>query len=177
MAERPPEDPRDRVGRLYDAHGASLFRYAVMLLADAAAAEDAVHQVFTALLRPSAPVQIDDATHYLRRAVRNECYSTLRRHKSRAECAERAGRDGSPPLLESIATDEGTGATPDERLALERALRSLPAEQREVVHLHMFEGLTFQEIATAANESINTIASRHRYALARLREVLGSRHG
>ena len=43
MAERPPEDPRDRVGRLYDAHGASLFRYAVMLLADAAAAEDAVH--------------------------------------------------------------------------------------------------------------------------------------
>jgi len=173
MAERPPEDPRERVGRLYDAHGASLFRYAVMLLADTAAAEDAVHQVFTALLRPSAPAQIEDAAHYLRRAVRNECYSTLRRHKSRAECAE---RDGSAPLLESIAAD-AAGATQDERLALERALRTLPAEQREVVHLHMFEGLTFQEIANAANESINTIASRHRYALARLREVLGSRHG
>ena len=170
MAERPPEDPRERVGRLYDAHGASLFRYAVMLLADAAAAEDAVHQVFTALLRPSAPARIDDAAHYLRRAVRNECFSTLRRHKSRAEC------DGSAPLLESIAAG-ADGATADERLALEHALRSLPAEQREVVHLHMFEGLTFQEIANAANESINTIASRHRYALAHLREVLGSRHG
>jgi len=170
MAERPPEDPRVRVGRLYDAHGASLYRYAVMLLADTAAAEDAVHQVFAALLRPSAAERIDDAAHYLRRAVRNECFSMLRRYRSRAET------NGAAPLLESIAA-EPAGATPDERLTLERALRSLPPEQREVVHLHLFEGLTFQEIADAAHESINTIASRHRYALARLREVLGSRHG
>jgi RNA polymerase sigma-70 factor (ECF subfamily) len=168
MAERPPEDPRERVGRLYDAHGASLYRYAVMLLADPAAAEDAVHQVFAALLRPSAAARIDDATHYLRRAVRNECYSLLRRHRSRAE------DNGTAPLLEQIAAPEG--GTADERLALERALRLLPPEQREVVHLHMFEGLTFQEIANAANESINTIASRYRYALARLRALLGSRH-
>jgi RNA polymerase sigma-70 factor (ECF subfamily) len=170
MAERPPEDPRTRVGRLYDAHGASLYRYAVMLLADASAAEDAVQQVFVALLRPSAAGRIEDDAHYLRRAVRNECYSLLRKRRSHG------GEDGQAPLLEAIP-DRCRGASPDERLALERALRALPPDQREVVHLHVFEGLTFLQIADAARESANTIASRYRYALARLRELMGRRDG
>ena len=46
------------------------------------------------------------------------------------------------------------------------------AEQREVVYLHVFEGMTFQQIAGTSGESINTIASRYRYALARLRELV-----
>jgi RNA polymerase sigma-70 factor (ECF subfamily) len=164
MAERPPEDPHTLVGRLYDTHGGALYRYAVMLLADAAAAEDAVQQVFAALLRPSAAVRIDNAAHYLRRAVRNECYSLLRRRRSRGEDVP------DRPLLEPVAD---AGAPPlDERLALERALRALPAEQREVVHLHIFDGMTFQEIADGSGESINTVASRYRYALARLRDLL-----
>jgi RNA polymerase sigma-70 factor (ECF subfamily) len=173
MAERPPDDPRTLVGRLYDTHGGSLYRYAVMLLADAAAAEDAVQQVFAALLRLSAAITIDDAAHYLRRAVRNECYSMMRRRKSRGDDASdrRDRTDGhNRPLLEPIA-DAGA-PPPDERLALERALRALPPEQREVVHLHVFEGMTFQEIANASSESINTIASRYRYALVKLRDLL-----
>jgi DNA-directed RNA polymerase specialized sigma24 family protein len=79
MPDRPPDDPRSLVGRLYDAHGAALYRYALMLLADASAAEDAVHQVFSALLR--RPAALENELHYLRRAVRNECYSHLRRRR------------------------------------------------------------------------------------------------
>ena len=45
-------------------------------------------------------------------------------------------------------------------------------EQREVVHLHVFEGLTFQEVADAVGASINTVAGRYRYALAHMRAVL-----
>jgi RNA polymerase sigma-70 factor, ECF subfamily len=149
------------VGRLYDVHGAGLYRYALMLLADPAAAEDAVHAVFAALLKPGAAVPGNEA-HYLRRAVRNECFSLLRRRRVRAEA-------GEAPLLEAVAP--GTGS-PDERLALEAALRDLPPEQREVVHLHVYEGLTFQEVADAAGESINTVAARYRYALAKLRQAL-----
>ena len=74
------------------------------------------------------------------------------------------------PLLEPATTAD---VDPAERLALEGAIRQLPAEQREVVHLHVFEGWTFQEVADTCGESINTIASRYRYALARLRETLG----
>ena len=147
------------VGRLYDTYGAALYRYAVLLLADATAAEDVIQQVFASMLRQ--PPALKEEAHYLRRAVRNECYSHLRRRQRRAEVAL--------PLLEPAAE----GGRDDERLALEAALRELVPEQREVVHLHVFEGLTFQEIADATGESINTAASRYRYALARLRQILG----
>jgi RNA polymerase sigma-70 factor, ECF subfamily len=163
MADRPRDTASARAGRLYDELGAGLYRYAVMLLTDAAAAEDATQQVFAALLRHSGP--IENEAHYLRRAVRNECYSMLRGRVRRREEPNR-------PLLEPIVPESVNHA---ERLALEEAIRGLPAEQREVIHLHVFEGWTFQEVATACDESINTVASRYRYALARLREALAPR--
>ncbi len=161
MRNPPRETAHARAERLYDELGDGLYRYAVMLLADATAAEDAIQQVFAALVRHGGA--IENEPHYLRRAVRNECYSLLRGRVRRAE--EKLDR----PLLESVS---GENARHEERIALERALRDLPPEQREVVHLHLFEGWTFQEVADASGESINTVASRYRYALARLRETL-----
>lgn len=162
MADRPAETAGTRAGRLYDEFGHGLYRYAAMLLADAAAAEDAIQSVFTAVLRHQGT--IENEAHYLRRAVRNECFSMLR---------GRRGEHGRKrPLLEAAAV---AGTDHAERLALEQAIRELPVEQREVIHLHVFEGRTFQEVADACGESINTVASRYRYALARLREALAPR--
>jgi RNA polymerase sigma-70 factor (ECF subfamily) len=164
MAERAPDDQPSLVARLYDAHGAMLYRYALMLLANHAAAEDAVHHVFASMLREGIrSVAVQDERGYLKRAVRNACYSTHRRRVTRAEV------DDGEPLLELIP---GRAAPVEERLALDRAIRELTFEQREVVHLHVFEGLTFQEIARDVGASINTVASRYRYALARMRAVL-----
>lgn len=151
------EDRAALVGRLYDAHGAALYRYALMLLGEHSAAEDAVQQVFTAVLRRTGT--IDNELHYLRRAIRNECYSVRRRPRQHASVDER-------PLLEPVSPE---AIDVDDRLALERALLSVPAEQREVIHLHVFEGMTFQETADVMGESINTVASRYRYALEKLR--------
>ena len=72
-------------------------------------------------------------------------------------------------LLEQVASVD---SKPDERLALEAGIRLLTPEQREVVHLHVFDGLTFREIAEASGASINTVAARYRYALAKLRVLL-----
>ena len=164
--DAPFEDPAARTGRLYDLYGPSLYKYAAMLLANASDAEDVIHQVFTAVLRQ--PAIAHDAA-YLRRAVRNECYSSLRRRQKRPLVA--LSDDGDCVAAHFLeAASEGAG--PDDRLALERALRLLPADQREVVHLHVYEGMTFHQIAVACDESINTIASRYRYALAKLKDVL-----
>lgn len=167
MREQAADDPGAAVGRLYDRYGASLYRYALMILADAPQAEDAIQQVFAALLRGAAALR--DEERYLRRAVRNECYSALRRRAADRAPLPDSGQDaGRRPLLEP----RPYGRPPEERLALESAIRQLPPEQREVIHLHVFEGRTFQEIADAADESINTIAGRYRYALERLRRTL-----
>src|SRR5262245_26616289 len=141
---------RDRIGVAYDRHAARLYRYALMVLGDTASAADVVQQVFAAWLRERRPVEHEDA--YLYRAVRNECFTALRRRRRESIAA-----NGGPPIVEPA----DASATPEERLAIDSALRTLPAEQREVVHLKVFEGMTFQEIADLTGASINTIASRY----------------
>jgi RNA polymerase sigma-70 factor (ECF subfamily) len=163
MLHRPLDEARAEIERLYDLLGTPLYRYALMILADAAAAEDVVQQVFASWMRLRPKVDEGREPHYLRRAVRNECYSMLRRPAVRHVRGDSAER-----LLERASDDERI----DERLAIEGAIRMLPAEQREVLHLHVFAGMTFKEVADATGESTNTIASRYRYALARLRDIL-----
>ena len=151
------DGPGVDVGRLYRRDGASLYRYALMILADPAGAEDAIQQVFATLLAQRRTIEAEE--HYLRRAVRNECYSALR---------ERVRQEIEAPLLEAA----GPEGRPEERIALEAAIRALPADQREVLHLHVFEGRTLQEVADLTDVSINTVASRYRYAVTKLRAML-----
>ncbi len=99
---RPPDE---WIGQLYDRYGAALYRYAVMVLADPAAAADAVQSVFVGLLRRRAAAGI--RRRYLRRAVRNECFSALRRRR-RDVLATGA------PMLEAA---EAARDRPDEHLA------------------------------------------------------------
>ena len=163
MTRRPADGAAaDRIGRAYDRFAGPLYRYALMILADHGAAADAVHQVFTAWLSGGGAAP-DEEERYLRRAVRNACYSALRQRRPNVMSAD-AG-----PLLEAIAAGRDR---PEERIAVEQAMRVLPAEQREVIHLKVFEGWTFQEIADFGGESINTIASRYRYAMDKMRERL-----
>jgi RNA polymerase sigma-70 factor, ECF subfamily len=158
-----PSGPHDPAA-WYARFGVSLHRYALMILANRQDAEDAVHQVFARLVHARSGVRVDAIEPYLRSAVRNECFSVLRQR-------QRAPNANADALLEGVVADHD----PAERLSLDAALRQLPAEQREVVHLKVFEGRTFQEIADLTSESINTVASRWRYALEKLRAALETR--
>jgi RNA polymerase sigma-70 factor (ECF subfamily) len=154
------DDSRERfVAQVYERAGARLYRYAVMILADRQDAEDVVQHVFAALL--THRVTPDDLEAYLARAVRNASFSLLRRRRT------------SRAALERIVEPVAPGCTETERAVLEQALRVLPPEQREVVHLHVYEGMTFQEIGRVTGDSVNTVSARYRYALARLRKTLG----
>jgi RNA polymerase sigma-70 factor, ECF subfamily len=155
--------PEHEAGRLYDAYGASLYRYALMILASREGAEDVIQQVFAALLNTRRR-QIDDEERYLRRAVRNACYSALRHQKVRR------GRTADETLLEAAA--QAPAVSEEDRIALAEAIRELPPDQREVIHLHIFEGRTFKDVAEMTGEPLNTIASRYRYALEKLKATL-----
>jgi len=60
---------------------------------------------------------------------------------------------------------------------LQEALMLLPDEQREVVHLKIHMNMTFAEIGQLTNVPLDTAASRYRYALEKLREMLSDVEG
>jgi len=149
----------ETVRQLYERHGPALLAYARSFAADRSHAEDAVQQVFLKLLRgetatPDAPLA------YLYRAVRNTALNSRRTTK----------RDASFDTAERWFSH--SGGNQEAALALQSSLAELPDEQREVVIMRIWSGLTLDEIATATGAPLNTVASRYRYALDKLRERL-----
>jgi RNA polymerase sigma-70 factor (ECF subfamily) len=133
-------------------------------------AEDTVQEVFVAVLHARLRVtDSDDLTAYL--------FTALRRAAGR--CAARRARapTGSDTAVhEAVASSARRNDCSDpysERL--QRALLTLPAEQREAVALKIDGELTFAEMAQVMGVNINTAASRYRYALEKLRCLLGGR--
>ncbi len=61
----------------------------------------------------------------------------------------------------------------EEAINLQQALKELPEAQRETVFLKVWSGMTLSEIAEATETPLNTVSSRYRYALEKLRERLG----
>jgi RNA polymerase sigma-70 factor, ECF subfamily len=145
------------VQELYREHGRALLAYAAALLGERAAAEDVLHQVFLKLLggRFEFPA---GARPYLFRAVRN---TALNHRRGRARDVP---LDEQQWLVKPEAVETG--------LALEKALLELPAEQREVVVMHIWGALTLEEVAKLLDLSPNTAASRYRYGLNKLREIM-----
>jgi len=151
---------RKDVERLYSEHAALLTGYACSLTGDRSAAEDVVHQVFARLLRGDIVVRERPLT-YLCQAVRNGVMNQ-RRTRAREVALDQNGASWlqAPPSLEE------TG------LAIEAALRRLPEEQREVIVLKVWGRLSFEEVGDAVGAPANTAASRYRYGLSKLRELL-----
>ncbi len=167
--EMPPGPPcrgfRDLLAAVYDACADDMYRYALMLLADPASAEDAVQQAFLKLCRMGTrALRIESCRDYLRAAVRNECLRILGRRGRQPASLEAASRAHLLEAASDVGLDE------DERGRLEAALRELPPEQREVVYLKVYEGRTFQQIGDWTGVSSNTAASRYRYAIDKLRQ-------
>jgi RNA polymerase sigma-70 factor (ECF subfamily) len=153
---------RASIADLYDAHAASLYRYLLALLGSEQDAEDALHDLYAKLARQNL-AGIRDPRAYLFTSARRQAVQVMRERSRRAE------QPDSVSWLDATATDPADCAL---ALDLDRALGRLPAEQREVVYLHITEGLSFREIAAACRLPANTAASRHRLAIAKLRSLL-----
>jgi RNA polymerase sigma-70 factor (ECF subfamily) len=150
---------REQIRSLYEQHGPALLAYAISLLRDRSASEDVLHHVFMKLLKGG--VRIDGSPlHYLYRAIRNTAFNHRRDHAREIELPSNGHWLESPPGMEDIG------------IALETAMRDLPEEQREVVMLRVWGQMTLEEAAATLDISINTAASRYRYALAKLKAQL-----
>ena len=143
-------------------HGPGLVLFARQWTASVADAEDAVQEGFVRFWR-------------VRRGARDELaylYSCVR---TAAMDLARSGRRRRKREAGLFPHREDSGFAPEQaELAevIESALASLPAEQREVVVMKIWGGLTFAQIAEATDIHPNTAASRYRYALERLGDAL-----
>lgn len=99
-------------------------------------------------------------------SIRRAATDLARRDTRRVRREQAWERDGESGWFEPAP---GGGERSAE---IERALRRLPADQREVLVLKIWGELTFDEIARQLEIPLNTAASRYRYALAALRQEL-----
>jgi RNA polymerase sigma-70 factor (ECF subfamily) len=148
-----------------DEHGAALLLLARQYVPDRAGAEDVLQEAFVRFWRSRERAL--DATAFLFACVRRCALEWLRGERRRGAREQAVARRRPAEALFEPALFED-----ERRRQIESALVLLPAEQREVVVLKVWGGLTFAQIAEALAVPANTAASRYRYALEHLRREL-----
>lgn len=154
--------------RLYDDHAQALFAFLLNLTRDEPDTRDVLQEIFVKLARqPDLLRGVRDERAFLIRLAHNAAIDQMRRRGTRDKTSEQFTNEAVSPFAPAADPDEQAF-----RDAFAAALAELPDEQRAVVHLKLWEGLTFEQIATALDISPNTAASRYRYGLDKLRERL-----
>jgi RNA polymerase sigma-70 factor (sigma-E family) len=152
------------VSALYAAHALGLIRLAYIMLGNRQAAEDVVQESFIGLYRRWS--NLDEqakALGYVRSSVLNGCRSQLRRRPT----LELDGSDGPP-----VTSAESAVLMAEQRREVIRALRGLPARQREVLALRFYLDLPDDQIAAAMSISRGTVRSAAHRGLAALGRAL-----
>jgi RNA polymerase sigma-70 factor (ECF subfamily) len=160
---------------LYDRYGDLVYSVCLRMVGDVQLAEDLTQEVYLRLWRRP---DLYDATRgrfvtWLLSVARNR---GIDERRSRG----RRFRHENPP---SLAAEEMLAAAPaadgadaavlsEDRVAIQRALAGLPAEQRLVIQLAYFGGYTQQEIARSLAQPLGTVKTRIRLGLQKLRLFL-----
>jgi RNA polymerase sigma-70 factor (ECF subfamily) len=156
------------IERLYDGHAQPLYAFLLNFTRDEADTRDLLQEIFVKLARePKLLDGVRDERAFLIRLAHNAAIDLIRRRGTRERTKENF-------TVEKISLFAPTN-DPDEkvfRAELAEAMAGLPEEQRAVMHLKLWEGLTFEQIADALGLSPNTAASRYRYGLDKMRERL-----
>ena len=158
--------------RLYDNHAQALFAFLLNFTRDENDTRDVLQDIFAKLARrPDLLVTARDERAFLIRMAHNSAVDLMRRREAHEKRREQFGAEQVSLFAPANEMDD-----PAFRSALDSALAELPQLQRAVVHLKLWEGLTFEQIAGVMDIPLNTAASRYRYGLDKLRERLRPLH-
>ncbi len=152
-----------QLGDWFDAYSDAMVLYARGWL-DAARAEDVVQDVFLRLMsRRHGP---ENPKAWLFRSVRNAAINEARSQKRRRK-REQTKAAGQRAWFESRFEDL------IDAQAAQDALTALPTEQREIVVLRIWAGMTLQETAETVDRPISTVHSRYGAGIKAMRERMG----
>ena len=141
--------------------GPGLVLFARQFVRTSADAEDIVQDAFVRFWRKQYSIE-NRALLYA--TVRSVALDLLRRDARRARREANASLEMEHTTAPQFDFDDGS------QRALAAAIDLLPAEQREVLVMKIWNELTFADIGTVLGISQNTAASRYRYALAALKK-------
>ena len=159
----------DALVRTYGKYKNYLLKIAYALLDDAQQVEDAVQDVFVALAESAHRLRLDgNLKGYLVRCLINRVHNI---RKARSSRPAQPLSEINEPCSDAESPDRWV-ILDDEQRRAHRALSQLPESQRLVIALHVHGGLKFRKIADLQNTSINTVQSRYRYGLEKLRFLL-----
>ena len=159
---------------LYDRHAPLMLGLARRIVIGKAEAEDIVHDVFVEAWRRAADYDEN------RGSVR--AWLLLRTRSRAIDFRKSAGvartvATGDQDWLAALADPRADDSEAPDRSRLRQRLAALNAEQREVLWLGYFEGLSSSEIATRVGVPLGTVKSRVAAALSALRLALADRQG
>jgi RNA polymerase sigma-70 factor, ECF subfamily len=158
---------------LYDRYASAGLGLALKITGDQALAEEVLQETFWRVWRKADLFQTQRGafTSWFFGIARNLSIDMLRRQRTQVQPA-----DESEQLIEQTA--DPTLDVPEtawlrvKHQQMRAAIESLPSEQRYVIELAYFRGMTRQEIANVTGEPLGTIHTRARLALQKLRDEL-----
>ena len=156
--------------RIYDKYEGYLITVATALLNNTHAAEDVLHDFFVSFVKSADKVKLNGNL----KAYLATCVANLARNRIKSMQLKPMALDDSDPIDSASPGPDLPAIQEEETAMLNRAMLQLPYEQREVVVLHLRANMKFTQIAKLTGAPVNTIRSRYRYGLDKLRLLLNS---
>jgi RNA polymerase sigma-70 factor (ECF subfamily) len=167
---------RAAFGSLYDRFCRPLYSLALKMLANETEAQDLLQEVFLSVWNKASTFDPARGTAFswVVTQVRNRAIDRLRSYRRRGELIDAFGPDIDSGLEVRSASQNAESS--ERARDIHGAMEQLTPEQRQVLRLAYFEGLTQVEIAEKLNQPLGTIKARAHRAMARLRITLGFLH-
>ena len=167
----------DALERLYDRYASTAYGLARRILAQPDLAEEVVQDVFAQVWREASRYDAARASvaGWIVLLTRTRAIDRLRARRARPDLDRGVEPAGVPPLTTPDRSPEQVAISSEDARSVRAALEQLPEEQRSLVDLAYYEGLTHSEIAARTGVPLGTIKTRLRTAMTTLRGALGTR--
>lgn len=153
---------------IYDQFGGLVFSIAYQVMGDRQAAEEITQDVFMKVWQKVDQYDASQSsfTTWLGRIARNTAIDAVRK------ASRRPHGENNFPIDDYAFTLAARNSTdPGRTIALHSAIKSLPADQAELINLAYFGGMSHNDIAEFTGLPLGTVKSRLRSAMQRLREI------
>jgi RNA polymerase sigma-70 factor (ECF subfamily) len=163
--------------KLYDRFSGRALAVAMRILGAPAEAEEVVQDAFVEVWRRAAQYDASrgGAATWITAIARNRAIDRLRTRGAQARAAEGAEKEAQAVGTVASSTPLEDVEQVQARTRIQDALKTLPPEQRLVIELAYFEGLSQSEIAAKTGDPLGTVKGRVRSAMEKLAALLHGR--